>query len=250
MRHFPVATFINMGTVTVGSLIGLWLNNVFPPEIEAIIFQAIGLCTLVMGIMMCLKMRDGYMLLFIFSMIIGGIIGQYLSIDSFLLRLGDTLKASLSIGDVRFTEGLVTAFLLFCVGSMTILGAIEEGLTGKRELLLIKATLDGITSVAFAATYGIGVLFVIFPMLILQGGITLAAGSLEKFFTDSILAQISAVGGALILAIGIRMLKLGDINIENLLPSIAVVVLLTWLYDRRQSKKTSDDGTLSPPEEL
>lgn len=245
MRHAPIATFINMATVTVGGLLGLWLNNVFPPEIETIIFQAIGLCTLVMGVMMCLKMRDGYMLIFIFSMLIGGIIGQVLEIDKGLLQLGETLKTSLSIGDARFTEGLVTAFLLFCVGSMTILGAIEEGLTGKRELLLIKATLDGITSVAFAATYGVGVLFVIFPMLLLQGGITLAAGSLEKFFTESILAQISAVGGALILAIGIRMLRLGDINIENLLPALLVTVLLTRLYDN--FPKTSPPPELSAP---
>jgi len=220
-----------MAAVVVGSLLGLWLNNIFPEEMKDIIFQAIGLGTLVIGILMCLKIQDGYMLLFIFSLIIGGIIGQVIGLDDILLRLGDSLKESLNVGEGRFTEGLVTAFLLFCIGSMTILGAIEEGLTGKRELLLVKSTLDGITSVAFASTYGIGVLFSIIPMLLVQGGITLAAGRLERFFTPTILSQISVTGGALILAIGINMLELGKINIENLLPSLVVVVALTAIYD-------------------
>lgn len=235
-RHLPIATFINMTAVAVGSLLGLWLNNIFPEEMKDIIFQAIGLGTMVIGLLMCLKIQDGYMLLFVFSLILGGVIGQAVGIDEALVNLGDSLKESLNIGEGLFTEGLVTASLLFCVGSMAILGAIEEGLTGKRELLLVKSTLDGITSVAFAATYGIGVLFSIIPMLFLQGGITLAAGRLEHFFTPSILSQISVTGGALILAIGINMLKLGKINIENLLPSIVVVVILTYIYDRFSKK--------------
>ncbi|MEL7021110.1 MAG: DUF554 domain-containing protein [Bacteroidota bacterium] len=230
--RLPIATFINMATVALGSLVGLYLNGVFPQDIEVIIFEAIGLATLVMGILMCLKIQDGYMLIFIFSMILGGIIGEGLGIDVGLRGVGDRLRTTLDLGDAQFTEGLVTAFLLFCVGSMTILGAIEEGLTGKRELLLVKATLDGITSVAFAATYGIGVLFSIVPMLILQGGITLSAHQLQRFFTPSIISMISVTGGTLIIAIGIRMLKLGTINIENLLPSIVVSIVLTALYDR------------------
>jgi len=231
-RHLPIATFINIAAVVVGSLLGLWLNNIFPEEMKDIIFQAIGLGTLVIGLLMCLKIQDGYMLIFIFSLIIGGIIGQAIGIDKALISLGDSLKESLNLGEGLFTEGLVTASLLFCIGSMAILGAIEEGLSGKRELLLVKSTLDGITSIAFAATYGIGVLFSIIPMLFLQGGITLAAGRLEHFFTPSIISQISVTGGTLILAIGINMLKLGEINIENLLPSIFILVIFTALYDK------------------
>lgn len=239
-RHLPIATFINMATVTVGSLLGLWLGNLFPEEIKDIIFQAIGLGTLVIGLLMCLKIQDGYMLLFIFSLIIGGIVGQVIGLDSMLANLGDNLKKLLNVTDGGFTEGLVTAFLLFCVGSMTILGAIEEGLEGKRELLLVKSTLDGITSIAFAATYGIGVLFSIFPMLIVQGGITMTAGRLEKFFSPSILSQISVTGGALILAIGINMLQLGEINIQNLLPALLIVVLFTAIYDAYKGKAVEE----------
>lgn len=239
-RHLPIATFINMATVTVGSLLGLWLGNLFPEEVKDIIFQAIGLGTLVIGLLMCLKIQDGYMLLFIFSLIIGGIVGQVIGLDGMLANLGDNLKRILNVSDGGFTEGLVTAFLLFCIGSMTILGAIEEGLEGKRELLLVKSTLDGITSIAFAATYGIGVLFSIFPMLIVQGGITLAAGRLEKFFSPSILSQISVTGGALILAIGINMLQLGEINIQNLLPALLIVVLFTAIYDAYKEKAVEE----------
>lgn len=238
-KRLPIATFINMTTVIIGSLIGLWLNDVFPENIRTIIFQAIGLGTLVIGVSMSLKIPDGYLLIFIFSLILGGIMGEIIQLDKILASLGDHLKQSLNIGDANFTDGLVTAFLLFCVGSMTIVGAIEEGLHGKRELLLVKSTLDGITSIAFASTYGIGVLFSIIPMLIVQGGITMAASRLERFFTKNIIALISAVGGALIIAIGINMLELGKINIENLLPSLLVVTALTWGFDAFQKRKAS-----------
>lgn len=232
MNKLPIGTFINMATVIVGSLIGVSLQQVFPDNIQSIIFQAIGLASLLIGIQMSLKVPDGYLLILIFSLILGGIIGEVIHVDIWLTSMGDRLKQIVSVSDSRFTEGLVTAFLLFCIGSMTIVGAIEEGLRGKRELLLIKATLDGITSIAFASTYGIGVLFSIIPMLILQGGMTLMAKQLESFFTNIIIAQISATGGLLIVAIGLRLLDIGQINIENLLPSLLIVVLLSWAYEQ------------------
>lgn len=223
-----------MATVIIGSLIGVSLQQVFPDNIQSIIFQAIGLASLLIGIQMSLKVPDGYLLILIFSLILGGIIGEVIHLDAWLTGMGNRLKQIVSVNDSRFTEGLVTAFLLFCIGSMTIVGAIEEGLRGKRELLMIKSTLDGITSIAFASTYGIGVLFSIIPMLILQGGMTLMAKQLESFFTNIIIAQISATGGLLIVAIGLRLLNIGQINIENLLPSLLVVVLLSWAYEQFQ----------------
>ncbi|HMQ85908.1 MAG TPA: DUF554 domain-containing protein [Saprospiraceae bacterium] len=244
----PLGTFINMATVLVGSLIGLWLQNIFPARIESIIFQAIGLGTLLIGLQMALKAPDGYLLELIFSLIIGGIIGELIHFDQQLNQLGDALKGLFQIGDGRFTEGLITAFLLFCIGSMTIVGAIEEGLQGKRELLMIKATLDGVSSIAFAATYGIGVLFSIVPMLILQGGITVLTSLLKHSKKEAIkeeqplidpviLNQLSAAGGLLILGIGIRLLHLGTINIENLLPGLLVAVVVTGLSRRMKGKE-------------
>ena len=231
-KRLPTGTFINMGTIIVGSLLGLWLQQAFPPNIKVIIFQAIGLATLLIGIQMGLKMPDGYLLVLIFSLIIGGIIGEILHLDQQFQALGEWLKTTLNIGDEQFTEGLITACLLYCVGSMVIVGAIEEGISGNRELLMVKSTLDGVSSIAFASTYGIGVLFSIFPMLLIQGGMTVLASQMKRFFTPSIIAQLSSVGGLLILGIGIKLLNLGTINIENLLPSLIIVVLFTWIYDK------------------
>ncbi|MCB0635836.1 MAG: DUF554 domain-containing protein [Lewinella sp.] len=232
LRRLPLGTLINMATVTIGSLIGLSLQHVFPPNVQAIIFQAIGLGTIVLGIMMSLKVPEGYLLNFIFSLILGGILGELLGLKAALDGLGQWIQATLSVGDSQFTEGMVTAFLLFCVGSMTFVGAIEEGLEGKRELLLVKSTLDGIASIAFASTYGIGVLFSIFPMLLFQGGLTVLARQLQSLFTRIMIAQLSSVGGALIIGIGCNLLQLGHINVENLLPALLVTLPLTWLQQR------------------
>ena len=229
---WPIGTFINMATVTVGSLIGMALQQAFPPSIQNIIFQAIGLGTLVLGIKMSLDIPDGYLLNFIFSLILGGVIGEVIGLQEMFHSLGDWIKSGLHLEGSHFTEGLVTAFLLFCVGSMTLVGAIEEGLEGKRELLMVKSTLDGISSIAFASTYGIGVLFSIVPMLFFQGGMTVLARKVQHFFTPIMIAQMSAVGGALIIGIGINLLKLGTINIENLLPALVVTQIITWVQEK------------------
>ena len=235
--NWPLGTFINMATVTIGSLIGMSLQQLFPANVQAIIFQAIGLGTIVLGIMMSLKVPQGYLLNFIFSLILGGVIGELLGVQAALHSLGDWVKVSLNLSGSQFTEGLVTAFLLFCVGSMTLVGAIEEGLEGKRELLMVKSTLDGISSIAFASTYGIGVLFSIIPMLVFQGGITVLARQLQRFFTKTMIDQLSSVGGALIIGIGINLLNLGSINVENLLPALIITLLLTWIQQRVTSSK-------------
>ncbi|MFT4758404.1 MAG: putative membrane protein YqgA involved in biofilm formation [Paraglaciecola sp.] len=237
MKNLPIGTFINMLAVVVGSLIGIFLKEFFPPNIEAIIFQAIGLGTLVIGISMSFKVPDGYFLIFIFSLILGGILGELIGLQTILLGLGDFIKTAFQISEQGFTNGLITAFLLFCIGSMTIIGAIEEGIEGKRELLMIKSTLDGITSVALAASFGIGVLFSILPMLIFQGGITVLAKKTERFFTEKLIAQLSALGGVLIIAIAINMLQLGKINIENLLPGLLVIAILTKIFESYLAKK-------------
>ena len=235
--HLPIGTFINMAAVAAGSLLGLWLQQLFPANVEAIIFQAIGLGTLVLGVKMALKVPEGHLLVFIFSLILGGIIGELLQVEAALEQFGESLKALVQVSDSSFTEGLITAFLLYCIGSMTIVGAIDEGLRGHRELLMIKSTLDGVSSIAFAATYGIGVLFSIVPMLILQGGITLLARQMQAFFTNIIIDQLSAVGGALIIAISIRLLNLGEVNIENLLPALVLAVAMSWGLERYRKKK-------------
>lgn len=230
--NLPIGTFVNMLTVTVGSIIGLFLQQSFPENIKAITFEAIGLGTILLGILMSIKLPPNYVLILIFSLILGGVFGEMIQLDQGLIQAGDAVKALLNIESGNFTEGLLTAFILFCIGSMTIVGAIEEGVQGKRDLLIIKSLLDGITSIALASTYGVGVLFSIVPMLLLQGGITLAAKQAESFFNDELLAVVSAVGGLLILGIGFNLLKIGDINIENLLPALLFAALGTWLSQK------------------
>lgn len=241
MKHFPLATFVNMLTVIVGSSIGLLLQQVFPQGVQEIFFQAVGLGTLLIGIKMSLKLPEGYLLIFLFSLMIGGIIGELIQLDVILNNLSEQLKHFFSIEDSQFTEGLITAFLLFCVGSMTIIGALEEGLQQKRELLYVKSTLDGFSSIAFASTYGIGVMFSVIPMLFLQGGITVAAGGLKSFFDEKTLFALSAVGGILIVGISINMLQLGDIRLENLLPSLILILIFSKLYQRYFTERKKSD---------
>ncbi|MEM9991668.1 MAG: DUF554 family protein, partial [Bacteroidota bacterium] len=160
------------------------------------------------------------------------ILGESLQLNTQMENLSDTLKNAIQLENEHFSEGLVTAFILFCVGSMTILGAIEEGVSGKRELLSVKSLLDGTVSIAFASTYGVGVLFCVLPMLIFQGGITLLAVKMQRFFKENVIATISSVGGILIIGISINLLQLGSINIENLLPAIVLGIILSGLYER------------------
>ncbi|MEE9363719.1 MAG: DUF554 domain-containing protein [Cellulophaga sp.] len=237
LKRLPLGTLINVVAVIFGSAIGLFLQDSFPEDIKTIIFQAIGLGILLIGILMSLKLPDGLLLHLVFSLIIGGIIGQSIGLDVVFTNLGDNLKVSLDITEEGFTQGLITAFLIFCIGSMTIVGAIEEGISGKKELLLIKSLLDGITSIALASSFGIGVLFSVIPLLIFQGGITILAKQAQKFFNEKMVQALSATGGLLIVALSINILQLGKLIIENLLPSIVVIGVLVWVEKIIKQKK-------------
>lgn len=233
----PIGTLVNVGSVVIGSLIGLSLRSTFPEGIKEIVFQAIGLATILIGIKMLLRLPDGYMLIFIFSMILGGIIGEAIGLDGIIRGLSDQLKDGIGSTESQFSDGLITAFVLFCIGSMTFVGSIEEGLNGDRELLYTKSLLDGFSSIALSASFGIGVLFSVIPMLILQGGITLSARAVSQYINDDLLHALSAVGGALILGITIMMLELGEIRLNSLLPALLVVILMTSIYQRYTIKE-------------
>ena len=228
--QWPIATFVNMLAVAVGSILGLLLQSVFNEDIQGIVFQAVGLGTILIGLKMALKLPDGYMLIFIFALILGGILGEVIGLAEWMSSLSDQLKLFVGASDSNFTEGLITAFLLFCIGSMTIVGALEEGLSKNRSLIYVKSTLDGFTAIALTASFGIGVLFSIIPMLIFQGGITVLAVKLKPIFDQKTLDLVSAVGGILIIGISINMLQLGEITLENLLPSLLVAIIFSKTY--------------------
>lgn len=203
--RWPLGTLLNVATVMIGSLIGLGLQHTFTPGMQAIVFQAVGLGTVLIAIKMMLKLPGGDMLIFIFSLISGGLLGNMIQLDAIMQGFSTLIQDRMGNADHGFTEGMITAFLLFCVGSMTIVGALEEGLTGKRELLVVKSTLDGFSAVALAGTYGIGVAFSVIPLFIFQGSLTLLAKKGKTFFDERTVDIISGIGGALIFGIAINL---------------------------------------------
>ncbi|MCK4715600.1 MAG: DUF554 domain-containing protein [Candidatus Marinimicrobia bacterium] len=223
-----LGTLINAGTVILGSIIGLILHQRLPKNITRIVFQGIGLFTLFLGFSMAAK--TNHYLIMIFSIVIGSIIGQLLSIDSALDRFSNYLKQKVRSDNDKFTDGLITAFLLFCMGSMTILGAFEEGLGGRPNLLLSKSILDGFSSVVLSAGLGIGVIFSVIPLLIYQGGLTLFAGWLGEFFNEIVINEMSAVGGLILIGLGINILEIKEIKVVNMLPGLVVAVILAYIF--------------------
>lgn len=183
------------------------------------------------GLQMALQVDN--ILILIFSILSGGILGESLRLHDRLRTLGDTLKAKIRVGNEQFTDGLITSFLLFCVGSLTIVGALEEGLTGDPSLLYTKSMLDGFGSVVLTVTYGWGVLCSAVPLLLFQSAITLSAETLQPYLSEPVIHQLSATGGVIILGLGINLLEIKSLRIANMLPALLIVVLLTlWLGDR------------------
>lgn len=226
--NIPVGTFINIFSVILGGSLGILIKNSLPEKYKKIIFQGIGLFTILLGISMAIPFPNP--LIIIFSVLIGGLIGVLLNLEERLDNLSSSLKKKLNLKDSKFNEGLITAFLIYCIGSMTILGAINEGISGDNSLLITKSVLDGFTSIALVSTFGVGVIFSVIPMLIFQGGLTLLASFFGNFFTESLIQYLTSTGGILILGIGINLLELKKISVLNLLPSLIVVVVLFLLF--------------------
>jgi len=220
-------TVVNVCTVLVGSCIGLFFKNRLPEKIIHRVFQAIGLFTLYLGMSMALKGVD--ILAIVFSLILGAIIGELLKLEEAIEKLSHWLKSRLKFNDHTFTEGLLTSFLLFCIGSMTILGAISEGLGKGSELLLTKALMDGFASIALASAFGISVSFSVIPLFLFQGGITLMAWYLGSFIDESTITSLSSVGGIILIGLGINILEIKRIGVTNMLPALLLIIPLTWL---------------------
>lgn len=223
-----LGTIVNVIAVIAGSLIGLLFNRKLPERFVTLFFQVIGLFTLFLGLMMALKTT--HVLHMIMALIVGALIGELIGLDRMIEKFAGIIKGKLNIGNEKFTEGLLTAFLLFCMGSMTILGAIEEGMGESPKLLMIKSLMDGVSSIALASGLGIGVLFSVIPLFIYQGGITLLASGFGEFFPEIIITEMSAVGGILLLGLGINILEIKKINVMNMLPALVIIILLIWLF--------------------
>ena len=223
-----LGTLINVAAVIIGSIAGLFVHSKLPKKITDSAFHGVGLFTIVLGVMMAIKTSN--LLVMIFSVVIGVIIGEVVDIDKRVNDFGDWLKKRFKTRDDRFSEGFITAFLLFCMGSMTILGAFEDGIYGTPNLLVAKSVLDGFSSIVLAATMGIGVLFSFIPLLLFQGGLTLFASYMQSVFTDVMINELTAVGGVILLGLGVTMLEIKKIRILNMLPSLIVVVILSYFF--------------------
>lgn len=220
-------TIVNVLAVLAGSALGLLFHTRLPQRFVDILFQAIGLFTLALGIKMAL---GGQMwMLIVLSLIAGALFGELLKLEVFFDGLASRLAKRLRIGSALFNEGLLTAFLLYCMGSMTVLGAIEEGMGGKPDLYYLKSVMDGISSVALASGLGIGVMFSAVPLFVYQAGLTLLAFWFGTFFPESLIAEVSAVGGILLIGLGLNILKIAQIKMLNLLPALAFAALFGWL---------------------
>ena len=221
-------TLVNVGSILLGSFIGVLLKKGIPERIQNIIFQALGLFTIFLGLTMAFE-SSGLYLLMVFSLILGGILGEVLKLDTNTEVLSVKLKEKLNSSNPKFTEGLITASMLFSIGSMAIIGPMNEAIKGDLNLVLTKSLMDGITSIILAAAFGRGVFFSIIPVFILQATVGILSSYIEPYLNPVLIKELTAIGGLLILGIGISILEIKKINVINLLPSMGVLVVLYFV---------------------
>ena len=223
-----IGTLVNTAAVIGGGVIGLLLKKRMPERITTIYFQAIGLFTLAIGASMAVEMQ--HILIVVSSLAIGSLLGEWIDIEQGAERLSNRIKHRFRIGSEKFSEGRVTAFLLFCVGSLTILGTIQEGTGGSPDLLYTKSLMDFFSAILLASAFGVGVALSAAPLFLFQASLTLLAGYAGNFFTEEIILGLTSVGGILLIGLGINILGIQKIRVMNMLPSLVVVALLLWLF--------------------
>lgn len=234
-------TWINTATVLIGTFLGLMMSGRLPLRMQQIITQAVGLLTLFIGVSMASNLGkasagaiDG-VILGLLAMVIGGLLGEWGHLEERLAAIGNWLKRRFK-GQGRFTEGFVAASLLFCVGPLALIGSLNNGLTGSNTLLTIKAAMDGLASIALTSSYGVGVGFSVLPILLYQGGLSLAAGTLSQVIPDPATAPpvllVTGVGGLMIIGLGLNLLEVTQVRIASFLPALALAPLIYWIGDR------------------
>ena len=224
----PWGSLVNALAIVGGGLVGMLFGSRLPERVRQIVFQGLGLCIIVLGVQMAFKTQ--HQMVQIFSILIGGIVGALLRFEDVFFRGGEWLKLRLRSKNPQFTEGMVNGAVLFCIGAMAILGSFDEGLRGDRSIIYTKSILDLFASMAMAAAFGGGVLFSAFFVLAYQGALTVFAGGLQAWITPEIMTELTAVGGVLILGIGINLLELTRIPLSNLLPALFLVPLFCAVF--------------------
>lgn len=221
-----IGTLINCSTIAVGSLIGVGVGSKLPEKMRATVMSGLSLVLAVIGAQMAFETKN--VMIVLGAILLGSIAGELLRLQDFLEWMGERLQDRVGGGSQSgIAEGFVVASLVFCVGPMAILGSIQDGLSGDFRLLTIKATLDGVASVAFAASLGWGVALSSVSILIYQGAVTLFASHLSSVLSDPMIREMTATGGVIIVGIAIKLLDIKDIRLANLLPALAVAPILT-----------------------
>ena len=211
-------TLVNTLAIIAGSLVGLAFRGGIPLHYQQTVTQALGLAVVLIGMTGALKTQD--ILVIIFSLVLGSVLGEWLRIEDRLNQMGEWLGNKCAQSEGGIAKGFVTASLLYCVGSMAIVGSMESGLNGNHQILYAKSVLEGISAIIFASTLGIGVLFSAIPVGIYQGTITLSAVLIKPFLIPLVVDQMSSVGGLLIMAIGFNLLEIKKMRVGNMLPAI------------------------------
>lgn len=239
-----VGTVVNVATVLLGALLGRLLGNRLPPRVRDLVTDSLGLVTLLIAATSAVAVLDpalaervgdsAPMLIVLGSMVLGGIVGSLLRLEQRVESLGGWLQRRLA-GETgsaerhRFIEGFVVASLLFCTGPLTILGSLNDGLGNGADQLFLKATLDGFAAIAFASAFGWGVAAAAITVLVVQGGLTLVGVLLGDVLPDAQLAAITAVGGLLLVGVALRLLRIREIPVADLLPALVIAPSLVAL---------------------
>ncbi len=221
-------TIVNTLVIITGTIIGILFRKGLPERVKDTVFSALGLGVLLIGFKMAFQTEN--MLIVLGSLVLGGAVGETINIEYYLDMFGNYIQKRVG-DDSPVAKAFVTSSLIFCVGAMSVMGALESGLTGIHSTLYAKSILDGVTSIILASTLGIGVLFSAIPVFFYQGTITLAASSVQNLLTSSVIAEMTGAGGLLIIGIGLNMLDIVKIKVGNLLPSVFVAMLLTLIVD-------------------
>lgn len=229
-------TLLNVGTVVLGSLVGLALRGRLPPRITTVVMQSIGLVTLYIGIANAFDLgrvsSPPGVILGLLALAIGAALGEWWRIEEGLEAIGGRLKRRFG-GSGPFTEGFVTASLLFCVGPLALLGSIQNGLTGEAGFLVLKSTLDDFSAMALATSFGLGVMASALVVFVYQGGLSLSAGLFASLIPDPAndprVLLVNGVGGLMIIALGLALLDVKRLRVASMLPALALVVLFYWI---------------------
>ncbi len=232
-----LGTILNVITVLIGGVLGTLLGGRLPVRLRETVMHSLGLFTIVMGVHLTMESQN--LLVVLGAVLIGGLLGEWWRVDGRLKQLARWLEARVTGGDdadatARFVRGFVSSSLVFCIGPMTVVGSIQDGLGQGIKLLAVKSVLDGFAGLAFASTLGIGVVFSGLTVAFYQGGLTLLAAQASAYLTEAMLGEMTAVGGLLILGIGLLLLEIKEIRLANLLPALVLAPGIVALLDALQ----------------